>query len=74
MRGAENGSDAKPCDECDARKIAETILRDYPEHVISDEHKKELHPELVQVLCKEYDPAVLVAFLERRINELKKRK
>jgi len=74
MRGIGTGSTAKPCDECEAEKIAERILSEYPEHVISAEHKKELHPELVLVLCKEDDPKVLVDFLRRRIDELKKRK
>jgi hypothetical protein len=74
LRGARDGMELKPCDEDDAERIAECILREYPEHVISNAHKVELHPELVGILCTEHDPKVLVDFLRTRIELLKKRK
>lgn len=66
------GEGVKPCDEDEAEKIAHCILDEYPEHVISNDHKRILHPELVGILCKEHDPKVLVAFISARHAELKK--
>ncbi len=74
LRGVKSGMEARPCDEDDAEKIAERILNEYPEHVISNDHKRELHPELVGILCTEHDPKALVDFLRNRIETLKKRK
>jgi hypothetical protein len=60
-----------PCDEDEVEGMAERILNEYPEEVISRAHKTKLHPELVGVICTEHDPLVLIQFLKRRIAELK---
>lgn len=73
LRGIGSSEEVKPCDEDNAEKIAECILSEYPEHVISNEHKSILHPELVTLICRESDPKLLVDFLRSRIAELKKR-
>lgn len=74
FRGIGNGDGRQPCNEHDALEMADRILNEYPEEVISHAHKIELREELAAVICREHDPLVLIAFLKDRVAAFKMKK